>query len=82
MTRTRIVKQLLDYKDVLSQVEPDTLTITQLHWDEFNKFWDSLQKDNRVILESKLMEGPWTDNELRELVEQIELILLLMNQTL
>lgn len=79
MNRLNLVKQVMSYKDVISNIEPDTLNICQSHFKEFNTLWDEMRGFNKIRIEQMINEGPWSDSELKELIEQVEVIMLIMN---
>ena len=80
MDRLTLVKQVMTYKNVITSIDPDIFNICQSHWDEFNKLWTEMKGMNQIKVQQMVNDGPWSDSELRELIEQIELMIMIMNQ--
>jgi hypothetical protein len=62
-----------------SSVEPDCFTFTQSFWDEANKLFDYLAKNQIIEAVSTLRKGPWSSDDIGLLLRELDRWAMLSN---
>ena len=57
--------------DILA-VEPDTTSLCQAFWPEYNHFWDLLSQGEFTLATEALLAGSWTDNHLISHLDELK----------